>query len=112
MKKLFSILILTCLSACANVPIENQIYAAQSTLTVAEKGAYAYVDQPLCGTTEAANASICSKPSIIKKIKIADKSAQTALAATKEAQTEESLQIVQTSINALLEVTNTILKGE
>lgn len=112
MKKLLTAVCLLALVGCANVPIENQIYAAQSTLTVAEKGAYAYVDQPLCGTAAAAGKTICSKPSVIKKIKVADESAQTALAAAKEAQTEEALQIVQTSVNALLEITNTILSGD
>lgn len=112
MRKILIIFCVGCLTACADVPIENQIYAAQSTLTVAEKGAYAYVDQPLCGTESAEGVSICSKPSVIKKIKIADESAQTALDAAKKAQTEEALQIVQTAINALLEITNTILAGE
>ena len=115
MKKLVIAAFLCCvavgLSACGDIPIENQIYAAQSTLTVAERGALAYVDQPLCGTEEAEGASICSKPSIIKKIGVADESAQTAIKAAKEAQTEEALGIAQTAINALLEITNTILEG-
>ena len=106
---LISVVLLT---ACSNVPIENQIYAAQSTLTVAEKGALAYVEQPLCGTARATGATICSKTSIIKKIKMADNTAHTALSAAKEAQTEEALSILQTSVNALLEITSTILAGD
>ena len=60
MRKLILLAFLCCvavgLSACGDIPIENQIYAAQSTLTVAERGALAYVDQPLCGTEEAEGA--------------------------------------------------------
>lgn len=100
------------LTACGNIPIENQIYAVRSSLTIAEKGALAYVDQPLCGTASASAASICSKPSIISKIKIADNAAQTAMSAAETAQSEESLAIAQTAFKALLEITNNVLAGE
>ena len=100
------------LTACGTVPISNQIYAVRASLTVAEKGAYGYVDQPLCGTEAAEGRSICSKPSVIKKIQIADSAAQTALKAAEEAQTEESLAIAQTAFKAMLEITNTVLEGK
>lgn len=112
MRKLLLMATLLAMTACSGVPIENQISAARATLTVAENGAAGYVEQPLCGTAEAVGKSICSKPSIIKKIKIADNAAFTAMAAAEEAQTEESLQIAQTAFKALLEITNGILKGE
>lgn len=97
------------LASCSNIPIDNQIHATRAALTVAQKGAMGYVDQPLCGTTEAKSATICSKLSVIKKIKMADSSAMTALAAAEEAQTEEALKIAQTAFKALLEITSNIL---
>lgn len=100
------------LSACGSVPIENQITASRAALTVAQKGALGYVDQPLCGTEAAEGKTICSKPSVIQKIKLADNAAMTAMAAAEEAQTEESLAIAQTAFKALLEITNSILEGK
>ena len=79
---------------------------------MAQKGALGYVDQPLCGTVDAVGKSICSKPSVIKKIKLADNSAMIAMEAAEKAQTEESLAIAQTSFKALLEITNGILAGK
>ena len=112
MKK-FVILSTLLLTACGTtVPISNQIYAVRASLTVAEKGAYGYVDQPLCGTESAEGRSICSRPSVIKKIKIADSAAQTAINAAEEAQSEESLAIAQTAFKAMLEITNTVLEGK
>ena len=111
MKKVPFILFLFLLPACGTVPISNQVYAAKASLTALEQGAYGYVDQPLCGTTAAEGKSICSKPSIIAKIKIADATAQTAIKAAEEAQTEESLAIAQTAFKALLEIVNTVLTG-
>ena len=112
MTKTFLLFLLLTTAACGTVPISNQIYATRASLTVAEKGAYAYVDQPLCGTEAAESSTICSKPSIIKKIKLADSSAQIAIKAAEEAQTEESLAVAQTAFKALLEITNTVLEGK
>ena len=109
MKKVLSTLAFIILTGCGSVPIANQIEASRAALTVAQKGALGYVDQPLCGTPEAAMATLCSKPSVIKKIKIADNAAMTALVAAEEAQTEESLKIAQTAFKALLEITSNIL---
>lgn len=105
-----SILLLTALLiGCSSVPIDNQIYATKAALTVAQKGALGYVDQPLCGTLEAETAPICSKPSVISKIKMADNAAMTAMEAAEKARTEESLTIAQTAFKALLEITSNIL---
>lgn len=109
MRKLLSLLALVALVGCSNIPVDNQIHATRAALTVAQKGALGYVDQALCGTPEAEGKPICSKPSVIKKIKIADTSAMTALAAAEEAQTEEALKIAQTAFKALLEITSNIL---
>ena len=107
------ILPLLLLTACfaTTVPIDNQIAASRATLTVAQKGAYGYVDQPLCGTAAAVGKTICSKPSVIAKIKMADNAAMTAQAAAEEAKDETSLAVTQTAYKALLEITNSILAG-
>lgn len=112
MNKILSVLSLVALFGCSNIPIDNQIAATRAALTVAQKGALGYVDQPLCGTASASSASICSKPSVIAKIKIADNAAMTAMAAAEEAKDESSLAIAQTSFKALLEITNNILAGK
>lgn len=111
MKTLLLMASLFLLSACGTVPISNQIYAVKASLTALEQGAYGYVNQPLCGTPAAVGKSICSKPSIIAKIKMADTTAQTAIKAAEEAQTEQSLAIAQTAFKALLEIVNTVLAG-
>jgi hypothetical protein len=77
MKRLALCLILI---GCGNIPIDNQIAASRASLTVAQKGAYGYVDQPLCGSDEAIGKPICSKASVIAKIKIADNAAMAATA--------------------------------
>ena len=107
--KRYTLLALLFLVGCSNIPVDNQITATRAALTVAQKGAFGYVDQPLCGTVEAKSVQICSKPSVIEKIKIADNAAMTAMAAAEEAQTEESLAIAQTAFKALLEITSNIL---
>jgi hypothetical protein len=112
MKKILSVFAVVFLVGCGNIPIDNQIMATRASLTVAQKGALGYVEQPLCGTQEAAGKAICSKPSIIKKIKIADNAAMTAMTAAEEAKDETSLQIAQTAFKALLEITNNILAGK
>lgn len=108
-KKILLIVAAFGLAACTNIPIDNQISATRASLTVAQKGAYGYVDQPLVGTPECDKAVLCSKPSIIQKIKLADKSAMIAMDAAEEAKDESSLAIAQTAFKALLEITSNIL---
>ena len=112
MNKILCLCAVVALSACGNIPIDNQIAASRASLTVAQRGAFGYVDQPLCGSASAVGKTICSKPSIIAKIKIADNAAMTAQAAAEEAKDESSLAIAQTAFKALLEITNNILAGK
>lgn len=107
MKKILIVCLLTV--GCSDIPIDNQIQATRTSLTEAQRGALGYVDQPLCGTPDGDKATICSKPSVIKKIKMADNAAMVAIEAAEKAKTEESLKIAQTLFHALLEITSNIL---
>ena len=107
--KILVLVMAIALGGCSDIPIDNQLYATKSTLTIVNTGATGYVEQPLCGSSDALNATICSKPSVIKKIKLASKSANTAMEAAFKAKTEEALKQAQTALEALLKIYSDIL---
>jgi hypothetical protein len=109
MKKILSLCAVVFLVGCSGIPIDNQLYASKSTLTILDTGATGYVEQPLCGSPDAKEATLCSKPSVIKKIKMASKAANTSLDAAFKAKTEETLKQAQTAVEAFLKIYSDIL---
>lgn len=89
MRKTFTAFALTAalaLGACtgASIAVQNDVLAAEQSLTTAEQVALIYTSLPRCGTPGAS--SICSDPTMVAKIKALDDQAYAAVKAAEQNQ--------------------------